>query len=256
MRSAHQLIPVSDLRELNLVEESFGYYKLQVSESNPLGKRAVFKCKDTSISEVFGYLLAQLLGVPVAEFQGVWFEKEVKLPGGYVASANHLGILIEVIPNLCLISMEQLATRDKALVAKLLSFYFFARYEWPQAFCSPTSSYVLDLERIGPVMLVDELECTLGKDIGEELSFREDEYSQTSQDYLKQILCYANELHVEGELCEEFQLISRISRETFQQNLAVKGHPYSHLLSSSFLSAVTKRQEAISQGRIGTRPSP
>lgn len=255
MNSPNQLVPLSNLEDLNLIEERFGYSMLQVSENNPIGKRAVFKCKDVSISEVFGYLLARLLGVPVAEFQGVWFEKKVETPEGYRAPVNHIGILIEYLPSLCPIHLEQLATSNKVLVAKVLSFCFFDRFEWPQVFRSPTSIYVLDLERIGPVMLVDEFECTSGKSTAETLSWREDQYSRTSQNALNQILCQADQLHVMDELCEELHLISEISHGTLQQKLSIKGHPYSRLLSSFFLSAVSKRQ-AVSSAKVGVCPWP
>ena len=119
MNRPYQLILLSDLDQLDLAEEFFAYSKMLVSPNNPLGKKAIFKCKDVTICELFGYLLAQLLGAPTPDFLGMWFDREVDIPGGYRAPVNHIAILIELLAAPCRMPLERLASRDKTLTARI-----------------------------------------------------------------------------------------------------------------------------------------
>jgi|GEM_PF-6163091 hypothetical protein len=241
-KSSHEVMLLSDLDDLHLREETHAFSSLLISEDNPWGRRAVFKYELPSISEVFGYLLARMLGVPIAHFQGVWFGKEVKVSGHYRVPANHLCILIEFVPNLRPISLEDLAGRQKALTAKLLTFYFFDRFEWPEIFESGTSLYVMDLERIGPVMAIDEFQGSCKKSIRQALLEREEQYLRSSQIAISEILENAESLHVQKELHKEVRRMSQIPGRMLWRGLSIKGHPYSALLSAFFLSVVSERQ--------------
>lgn len=254
MNSPHRIALVSRPDVLNLREVTVGYSELLVSDDNPLGKTAVFKCKATSISEVFGYLLARLLQVPVACFQGLRFERPFRVRG-YRARANHLGLLIEFVPNMLRVLLEKLAVRDKTLTAKFLTICFFDRHEWPQVFESGGSLYTLDLERVGPVMLTDEFEDTSEGRIRDNLLYREEEYVQTSHSALSEILSEADRLDVRDEVQLELSYISRMSGETLQRELSITDHPYATLLSAFFLSAVSKRQGTLS-GEMGIQSWP
>ncbi len=246
---------LADLDALHLTEETLGLNTLLVSESNPLKKKAVFKCKDVTISEVFGYLLAQTLRVPVADFLGLWFDKDVETPDGYSALANHFAVLTEFLFNLSRISLEDLSSRDKPLVARILTLCLFDRHEWPEAFSSGSSVVVIDLERIGPIMKIDELTVGSPEIIRKELLYRQDEYVNTSYGALREVVSRAEELQVLSEFQWEFSKACQISPECLCHNLSVEGHPYSHRLSAFFQSAINKRQ-TICASALGLRPWP
>jgi hypothetical protein len=246
MKTSHEVLLVSNINELCVREVTIGYSSIMISEKNPLGTRALFKCCDISISEVFGYLLAKLLGVPVLRFQAVWFDKEAMLPNGYQVPVGNLGVLIEFLPNLRQISLETLASRDKKLTANLLVFYFFDRYEWPEIRESGTSLCVLDLERIGPVMEIDEFACECRRSLAASLQYREREYVQMSQDASAEVLAEAKNINVLTCINDEFARISQISPADLQHQLTIKGHPLSPLLSAFFQSAVSRRQGILS----------
>lgn len=255
MNRPHQLILLSDLDRLDLVEESFGYSTMLVSPNNPLGKKAIFKCKDVSICELFGYLLAQLLDAPTPDFLGLWFDREVEIPGGYHAPANHIAILIELLTAPRRMPLEHLALRDRSLTARILALCYFDRFEWPEVFSSDGSVVVLDLERIGPIMQIDEFTSGSPEIIQEQLRYRQDEYVNASDSDFSQLLCEAKRLQVLNELRAEFGNLSDNSSESIRRGLSLAGHPFSNLLSAFFQSAITKRQ-ALCATKMGIRPWP
>ena len=254
MHSPHSIALVRSPNVLNLKKVSAGYYELLVSDDNPLEKTAVFKCKDKTICEVFGYLLARLLQLPVPCFQGLRFGEPFTV-GTYTARANQLGLLIELIPNIAHVPLDELAVRDKRLTARFLTICFFDRYEWPQVFESGGSLYALDLERVGPLMLIDQFEGDCEGSIRDGLLCREAEYVRTSGCALSEIRSEADRLGVTDEVELELRNMSSISGETLQRELSITGHPYATLLSAFFQGAVSKRQAALC-AEMGIQPWP
>lgn len=255
MNSPHQLILLSDLDRLDLAEESFGYSTMLVSPSNPLGKKAIFKCNEVTICELFGYLLAQLLSVPTPDFFGLWFDREVEIPGGYRAPANHIAILIELLTDPHRMTLENLVLHDRTLTARILALCYFDRFEWPEIFISDGSVVVLDLERIGPIMCIDEFTSGSPEIIQKQLHYRQDEYVNAADSDFRQLLCQAERLQVLDELRAEFGNLSDNSSESLRRGLLLAGHPFSNLLSAFFQSAITKRQ-ALYATEMGIRPWP
>jgi hypothetical protein len=252
MNGPHTIAIVSSPDDLGLRDVTVRYSGVLVSDTNLFGKSSLFKCKDYTVSEVFGYLLAKLLRVPVARFQGLRFAGPCVLPGGYRVSPSNLGLLVEYIPSLVHVQLEELAARDKALAARFLTMCFFDRHEWPEVYDGGGSLYAIDLERIGPLMLVDEFTATSKEEVRLRLLCREDEYVQTSCSALSEVLSESDQLDVRKQLELELSLLSQISCETLQQELSIRNHPHAPLLSAFFLAAVCKRQKVLS-GRIGTR---
>ena len=255
MNRPHQLILLPDLDCLDLAKESFGYYTMFVTPNNPLGKKAIFKCKDVTISELFGYLLAQLLGVLTPNFLGLWFDRELEIPGGYCVPANHIAILSELLTADCSMPLEELASRDKMLTASILMLRYFDRNEYPEVLKSDGSVVVIDLECIGPIMRIDELTLDSPEVIRKRLHDRQDEYVNTSDSSLRQILCQAERLQLLDELRIEFSNLSANSSESLWRSLSLAGHPLSRLLSTFFLSVITKRL-ALCATKMGTRSWP
>jgi hypothetical protein len=165
-------------------------------------------------------------------------------------STNSLGLLVEFIPSLTPTPLEQLIVQDKMLVAKFLAMCFFDRGEWPELCESGGSLYTIDLERIGPIMLADELTGMSMDEVSDRLSCREAEYARTSDGMLREVLSEADQLGVREQLASELRLVSNISSQRLQQELLIGNHPHASLLSTFFFSAVHRRQRLLS-GRKG-----
>lgn len=254
MTSTHELLRFSALEDLRLGQFPLRFHTLVVSDRNPLGKRAVLKAANVTPCEVHGYLLAKMFDLPVPPFQGLWFDDDFELPGGSVVHKDSVGVLIEFIPNLRPVSRQQLVRSDKRLAAKYLVLCFFDRHEWPEVFRSGELLYLLDLERLGPVLLVDEFGSALGA-AAYLLESRRREYRETSKAALLQMLKEADDLGIREEVEEEFRGISLINKRVLAESLLIGGHPHSANMSALFLSAISDRQRMASR-ELDSEPWP
>jgi hypothetical protein len=55
MNGPHMITIVRDPSDLDLRQVRAGLHGILLSDVNPLGRSSLFKCKDQTISEVFGY---------------------------------------------------------------------------------------------------------------------------------------------------------------------------------------------------------
>jgi len=249
MAGPHPVVKLSDLADLHLEELSVGYQQLRVSRKNRLGTSAVLKCESASISELFGYLLARFLGVRIARFQGVWFDRRLRLRPSMEIPRYHLGVLVEFLSDIRPLSLAEVAQRDRRLAAKILAFCVFDRFEWPCAFASDSSVCILDLERIGPVMIAEEFTCTPSQIVIQNLEARENQYVAGSLSAFHEVYNEASTLHIADELLEALGEMGSTREDLFLSGLSIQGHPYSGLLSSFFQSAVSSRQSVICSPR-------
>ncbi len=236
MDNSNQILLVHDMDLLGLEQIDLGLPSLWwISRGeNPLGINAILKFSDYPVCELFGYLLASLIGIPAPRCRGVWFNQKIKLPDRKIIQAGQIKVLIEYLSNLRRVYPEDLARDGKYLLAKYLLFELFGRDEASQLFMHDRSVVILDLERCGPAMSTGWTEDWL-RDM-------RDGYARDSEHWLFDITC---DLAVEYGVMEEFRAavekFSRISFDNIVCRLSVFGHPESELMSKIFISGVTKR---------------
>ncbi len=236
MDNSNQILLVHDMDLLGLEQIDLGLPSLWwISRGkNPLGINAVLKFSDYPVCELFGCLLASLIGIPAPRFRGVWFDQNIELPGRKIIQAGQIKVLIEYLSNLRRVYPEDLAQDDRILMGKYLLFELFGRDEISDLFMHNGSVIILDLERSGPAMSV---------------GWNRDWFQDQHDGYVNESECrlatIQNNFVERYGLSEEFRsYVEKFSRMSFDnkvRKLSISGHPESELMSKIFISGVTKR---------------
>lgn len=235
MNDQNQIVLIPEIETLGLKQIDFGCYGLWwISRSeNPLGTDAVLKLSDYPVCELFGYLLASTLDMPIPRFKGVWFDQDVQLPIGGTIKSGSIAVLIEYLSDLCPISSEQLAVENRMLAAKYLLLLLFDRFEPIDIFRCKESVVFLDMERIGPAMCINASDKWLRDQC--------DGYVNDSGSQLSQVVGLAKSWGVTKEFKSLLGDLRQLPGESMSQSLKVYGHPCLEIMSKIFLSAITRR---------------
>lgn len=241
--SIYQLGLIPDIEALGLMKMEFGVFsqKMWVSRgANPLKCNAIFKCTDTTPNEVFGYVFASVLGMPVPDFQGVWFEDSFMHPDKHQRQANSMGLFARIVKPSREIYLLGAAQRDKMIAASnLLLRLFLGDGEYPQILISGNEMYFYDLEWVGPLMSIGSSKETL------ESNARR--YVHESSDQWGQVWKLACEYDIEGEFASTFKNAGGIIESPLFDEFSVVGQPQLEEMSRVFANAVSSRYYCVCQ---------
>jgi hypothetical protein len=233
-----EIRPVLDIQPFGLIKEHLSYsYDMWISKGcNPLGVEAIFKCKETTANEVFGYMFASKTGFPVPDFKGVWFKNDFVLPDNMIRLSGSIGLFVKKIAPSCEISLDGILQISERIAAQnLLLRLFLGGGEYPQTLVSGSELVFYDLEFVGPQLLVG--------DSAEVLRANADQYVKNSGHQLEVILKLVSEYDLLNLFMDAFKALGKaIERSEFMQQVS-GGHPQSEIMSKVFFKAVAKRYE-------------
>ncbi|MGE4488734.1 MAG: hypothetical protein AB7E95_04210, partial [Kiritimatiellales bacterium] len=126
LNNPYEIISISDASSFGLVEEMSHPHRMWISKGvNPLGAEAVFKCKDTTVNEVFGYVLAAKMGMPVPDFKGIWFFNEFVHPDKTIWPSGTMGLLVKKVVSSHEIYLSGAVQKNAKFAAQNLLLWLF-----------------------------------------------------------------------------------------------------------------------------------
>jgi hypothetical protein len=249
---------MSQLIELNNVERLLNEAEPITNEAEPftassglvldvggLGK-SIFKFKEFSVCEVFGYQLASAIGLRVPSMRGVW-TREVVRTAEDRADPGRIGILVEYLNDWKPLSFERAAARDSLAVAQALALCVFDRDEWGEFGLSGHKVYFVDLERLLPRILPEVLFPASEEKCAEWLHNLEVPYNQGDSWAIGEVLKEAEKLGLQEQVRQELQRLCSLNPDTYYQLLEISGHPLGGLLSRFASCVFGTRLNSISE---------
>ena len=217
-----------------------------VTEATPRVSKSILKFNPTSICEVFGYQIAEAIGVRVPQMQSFWTREAIRSRHHY-ADPGRVGILVEYHEAWKPLGRKHAVALDALHAARALALCVFDRFEWGEFGLSGGQVYVVDLERLLPPMQPDSLLAVSEIDRMEKLHDLELGYSEEDFSAIEEGLEHAAQLDLQDRVEQELQRLCRLKPEMYCQFLAISGHPLDKLLSRVAASVFGRRLNSIAE---------
>lgn len=221
-------------------------YRTPVIEGIPGVPKSIFKFKPISICEVFGYQIAEVIGVRVPQMHGFWTPNtsENRL---YAVEPGRIGILVKYHEDCKLLGREQAVKLDVVQAARALALCVFDRYEWGEFMLSGGKVYFVDLERLLPLIEPEVLLAASERDQIEVLNDSADLYHDSDFSAIEEVLEEAEQLNLRDRVEQELQRLCCLKPDTYCQFLEISGHPLDKLLSRFAASTFGNRLNSIAE---------
>lgn len=147
-----------------------------VTEAVPGMPKSILKFKSISICEVFGYQIAEAIGVRVPQMQSFWTRKALR-SRRYCADSGRVGILVSYHEDWKRLGRNKAVDLDVVQTARALALCVFDRHEWGEFGLSGGKVYFVDLERLLPAIQPEDLLAVSTIERMEKLDSLADQYS-------------------------------------------------------------------------------
>jgi hypothetical protein len=245
---------MSELMELHniakLLEETdqsiLGIGLGMVTETVPRVPKSIFKFKPTSICEVFGYQIAEAIGVRVPQMQGFWTREAIRSRRHHV-DPGWIGILVKYYEDWKPLGRKHAVELDAVQAACALALCVFDRFEWGEFGLSGGKVYFVDLELLLPPIQPDVLLAASEIDRMEKLNDLEVGYGEEDFSAIREVLEEAERLDLQDRVEQELQRLCRIKPDAYCRFLEISGHPLDKLLSRFAASVFVRRLNSIAE---------
>lgn len=241
----HKLIELDNVNKLLNGSCKYGYYDGMVSDVGGFAK-SLFKFRETSVCEVFGYQIASAIGVRVPKMQGVWTKEYVRCKE-ISADPGRIGILVDYHEDWKIISRDHAVEYDPKAVVSALVLCVFDLFEWGEFALSNDNIYFADLERLLPRMSPEVLLLANEKDRTQCLHDLEIEYSRENIYAIDVVLKEARRLGLQSEVEQKLQQLCLVGTDGYYQFIEISGHPLDKLLSRFAIQVFGNRLNSISK---------
>ena len=201
-----------------------------VTEAVPGMPKSIFKFKPISVCEVFGYQIAEAIGVRVPQMQGFWIRKALR-SRRFDAGPGRIGILVKYHEDWKPLGREHAVELDVIQAARALALCVFDRFEWGEFGLSGGKVYFVDLERLLPPMQPEALLAASEIDRMEELNYLAVGYGNVSFSAIGEVLEEAEQLGLQVRVEQELQRLCHLKSHIYCRFLEISGHPLDKLLS-------------------------
>jgi hypothetical protein len=217
-----------------------------VTEGVPGMPKSIFKFKPTSVCEVFGYQIAEAIGVRVPQMQGFWTREAMQSRPPYV-DPGLIGILVKYHEDWKPLGRERAVALDPVQAARALALCVFDRFEWGEFGLSDGKIYFVDLERLLPPIQPDALLAASEIDRVEWLNDLDVEYCREDFSAIGEVLEEAEQLDLQDRVERELQRLCCLRPETYCPFLEISGHPLGKLLSRFAACVFGQRLNSIAE---------
>lgn len=237
----HQLIELDDISILTQASRP---------ESNRIVtnvggfRSAIVKFERISVCEIFGYLIANALGVRVPRMQGFWTKKVVDTGTG-CSTAGRIGIFIEYYQDWKPISWRHASEFDPEIFARAIALCVLDRHEWGEFGLSGGALQFVDLERLFPAICPEELYSASEEEQIDFLAEWEEMFHIVTSNSLHAVVSEAAKYGLETEVREQLKDLCSLSPDTYHDILAITGYPIDTLISRFVASVFGEKLNRI-----------
>jgi len=214
---------------LNKSDQSF-YNLCTITEDVYGVPKSIFKFDLISICEVFGYQIAEAIGVRVPIMHGFWVSKALRI-NQYNAKPGRIGILVKHHEDWQPLGRECAIKLDELQVARALALCTFDRHEWGEFGLSGGKVYFVDLERLLPPI---NPEALFAATEGDQLVMLNDwalAYDKLGSSAICEVLKEAEQLDIRIQVERELRQLCLLKSDKYCRFQTISGHPLEKLLS-------------------------
>jgi len=208
--------------------------------------KSIFKFEPISICEVFGYQIAEAIGVRVAQRRGFWTSKALRI-NQWNAGPGRIGILVKYHEDWQPLDREDAVKRDVVQAARALALCVFDRHEWGEFALSGGKVYFFDLERLLPCIQPELLFAASEPDRMEMLSDWASVYRRSELSAICEVLKEAERLDLQDQVERELRQLCCLKSDTYRRFFMISGHPSAKLLSRFATSVFGHRLNSIAK---------
>lgn len=226
--------------------DSFFRGLIMVTEDVRGVPKSIFKFEPISICEVFGYQIAEAIGVRVPQMQGFWTSKALRI-NQYNADPGRIGILVKYHEDWQPLGREDAIKLDVVQAARALALCVFDRHEWGEFGLSGGKVYFVDLERLLPPIQPEALLAASEIDRMEMLNDWASDYRKSELSAIGEVLEEAKRLDLQDQVERELRQLCCLKSDTYRRFLMISGHPIETLLSRFATSVFGHRLNSIAE---------
>lgn len=217
-----------------------------LTETVPGVPKSIFKFRLSSICEVFGYQMAEAVGVRVPQMQAFWVSTDVKT-GEIKAMPGRIGILVKYHEDWKPLCREDAVRLDVAQVVRALTLCVFDRNEWGEFGLCGGKVYFIDLEYLLPLLAPETLLAASKSDRMNMLNDLASKYGRSDFTAIGGVLEEAKLLEIEDQVELELQRLCQLELDTCYWFLKISGHPLDKLLSCFATTVFVQRLNTIAR---------
>lgn len=211
-----------------------------------LGK-SIFKFEQTSISEVFGYQIAEAIRVRVPQMQGFWTPQALRIKNKFIKAPGRIGILVKYYEDWQPLDIESAVKLDIVQAARALVLCVFDRNEWGEFGLSGHMVYFVDIEWLLPIIKPEALLAASEQDRMKMLNNSALSYHQSESSAIDKVLKEAKRLGIQDRVEQELRQLCRLKSDKYCQFLKISGHPLEKMLSRFATSMFGHRLNSIAR---------